>query len=422
MTTFRESLAPLRHAPFRHLVTGRVVGLLGNAVAPIALAFAVIDLTGSATDLGLVVGARSLANVLFVLFGGVLADRLPRHLVMVGSSVLAALTQAAVAALVLTGTATIPLLIGLSVVNGMVSAIAMPATAALLPQTVPADQLVSANALNRLGGNTAMIAGAAVGGMLVAAVGPGWGLAADAATFALSALAFALVRVPDVRDRATPRASTLHELRVGWTEFVSRSWVWSIVLAFMFINAAHSGGMNVLGPTVADATIGRSGWGTVLAASTTGMVAGAVVALRLRLRRPLLVGCVSTLGFALPTLALAELPTLPVLMVAGFIAGFAVEQFAIAWDSALQRHVPADRLARVYSYDMLGSFLAIPVGQVAAGPLAAWIGTRNALLCAAGVMVLGVLGMLANRGVRHLRADTPVTPAAPARQPAPTAA
>ncbi|MFD0597877.1 MFS transporter [Catellatospora coxensis] len=134
--------------------------------------------------------------------------------------------------------------------------------------------------------------------------------------------------------------------------------------------------------------------------------------------RPLLVGCVSTLAFALPTLALAELPTLPVLVACGFIAGFAVEQFAIAWDSALQRHVPADRLARVYSYDMLGSFLAMPVGQVAAGPLAEWIGTRNALLCSAGVMVLGVVGMLTNRGVRHLRADTPVTPTARVPEPA----
>ncbi|GAB4061111.1 MFS transporter [Catellatospora paridis] len=411
MSTFRDSLAPLRHAPYRHLVTGRVISLLGNSVAPIALAFAVLDLTDSPVALGLVVGARSLTNVLFVLFGGVLADRLPRHLVMVGSSVLAALTQAAVAALVLTGTATVPLLIGLSAINGVVSAIAMPATAALLPQTVPADQLTPANALNRLGGNTAMIAGAALGGVLVAAVGPGWGLAADAATFGLSALAFALVRVPEVRDRSTPRQSTLHELRVGWTEFASRSWVWTVVLAFMFINAAHSGAMGVLGPTIADRTIERSGWGIVLAVQTAGMVAGAVLALRLRVRRPLLVGCAAMFGFVLPTVALAESPTLPVLVVCGFLAGVAVEQFTIAWDSSLQRHVPADRLARVYSYDMLGSFLAIPVGQVLAGPLDGWIGTENALLCAAAVMTLGVVGMLANHGVRHLRADTPIAPA-----------
>ncbi|MEV4416567.1 MFS transporter [Catellatospora sp. NPDC049609] len=416
-----NALAPLRHAPFRYLVTGRLIGMLGNAVAPIALAFAVLDLTGSPADLGLVVGARSLANVLFILFGGVLADRLPRHLVMVGSSVLAALTQAAVAALVLTGTATIPLLIGLGVVNGMVSALAMPATAAMMPQTVPGELIPQANALNRLGTNTAMIAGAALGGLLVAAVGPGWGLAADAATFAVSALAFARVRVPDVRDRTAPRQSALHELRVGWSEFASRSWVWSVVLAFMFINAAHTGGMSVLGPAVADDTIGRSGWGTVLAVQTAGMVVGALLALRLRLRRPLLVGCACMLAFALPVVALAELPQLPVLLVGGFLCGVAVEQFAIAWDSSLQRHVPADRLARVYSYDMLGSFLAIPVGQVAAGPLAEWIGTQNALRCAAALMVLSVLGMLANRGVRTLRADAP-TAAAPTRDPVPASA
>ncbi|BCJ74189.1 MFS transporter [Catellatospora sp. IY07-71] len=417
--SFRDALTPLRHAAFRYLLTGRIVGMLGNAVAPIALAFAVLDLTDSAVDLGLVVGARSLANVLFVLFGGVLADRLPRHLVMVGSGVLAALTQGAVAVLVLTGTATIPLLMALGVVNGIVSALSLPAAAAMLPQTVPADLIQPANALTRLGSNAAMIAGAALGGALVATVGPGWGLAADAATFAVGALAFARVRVADVRDRTAPRAGTLHELRVGWTEFASRSWVWSVVLAFTFLNAAHQGGMSVLGPTVANDTVGRSGWGTVLAVQTAGMVAGALLALRLRLRRPLLVGCVCMFGFALPIVALAEHPTLPVLLVSGFLCGVAIEQFAIAWDSSLQRHVPADRLARVYSYDMLGSFLAIPVGQVAAGPLAEWIGTQNALRCAAGVMVLAVLGMLANRGVRTLRADTPVaSPTAPSREPA----
>ncbi|WP_246002171.1 MFS transporter [Allorhizocola rhizosphaerae] len=253
-----KDLSPLAHAPFRYLAMGRFVTMLGNAVAPIALAFAVLDMTGSVRDLGVVVGARSLTNVLFLLIGGVVADRLPRQLVMVGSAVVAALSQAAVAALVLTGTATIPWLIMLSAVNGIAAAFAFPAASALMPQTVPAELIQPANAINRLGINAAMIAGAAAGGALVAVVGPGWGLMLDAATFAVAAALFALVRVSRVAA-ATTRASSnpLRELRDGWREFTSHTWLWTVVLGFTLLNFAHAGAIGVLGPVIADGTIGR---------------------------------------------------------------------------------------------------------------------------------------------------------------------
>jgi len=397
-----NSLAPLRHAPFRYLASGRVVTMLGNAVAPIALAFAVLDLTGSVSDLGLVVGARSLMMVVFVLFGGVVADRLPRHFVMVVSCVLAAASQGAVATLVLTDTATIPRLIALSAVNGIVSAFAFPAASALIAQTVPEEIRRQANAINRLGINAAMIVGASVGGLLVAAVGPGWGLAVDAATFAIAACLFALVRVPAYRDRSAPRASTLRELRDGWREFVSRTWVWVVVLGFCFFNAAEIGAVQVLGPAVADETIGRWLWGIVLAAQTTGMVVGAIIAMRVQVRRLLLIGVASCVVPILFLVALAVSPQVAVLVPAAFLTGVAIEQFGIAWEVSIQEHIPPDKLARVYSYDALGSFVAIPIGQVAAGPIAEAIGTGPALLGAAGVVALAVVGMLASRQVRTL--------------------
>lgn len=123
-------LAPLRHRAFRYLAAGRLVNMLGNGVAPMALAFAVLDLTGSVRGLGLVVGARSLMTVLFVLIGGVAADRIPLRLVLAGSNVLGAVIQAAVAALVLAGTATIPMLLALSAANGIVTALSQPASTA----------------------------------------------------------------------------------------------------------------------------------------------------------------------------------------------------------------------------------------------------------------------------------------------------
>ncbi|MCX4471693.1 MFS transporter [Micromonospora sp. NBC_01655] len=399
-------LAPLRYGVFRYLAAGRMVNMLGNGVAPIALAFAVLDLTGSVRDLGLVVGARSLATVLFVLFGGVVADRIPRRLVLVGSNVLGALTQAAVAALVLTGTATIPLLLTLGAANGIVSALSQPASASATPQTVPPELIQQANALIRLGINAGMIGGAALGGLLVAAVGPGWGLAVDALTFAVAALAFTGVRITAPQAKSA-RTGIIADLQVGWTEFTARTWVWAVVLGFMILNAALAGGVNVLGPTVADETIGRSAWGVVLAAQTAGMVAGGLIALRIRVRRLLLLGvaCMFAESFLLVGLALA--PTIVVLVASALAVGVAVEQFAVAWDTSIAQHIPADRLARVYSYDMLGSWVAIPLGQVAVGPLAAVIGTRDTLLLLAALVVLAVLGMLASRDVRRLRAVAP---------------
>ena len=369
-----DALAPLRHRAFRYVAGGRLVVMLGNAIAPVALAFAVLDLTGSAADLGLVVGARSLMNVVFVLFGGIVADRLPRHLVLVASCSVAALSQAAVATLVLTDRATIPLLLALSAVNGISSAFAFPAAAAIIPQTVPVELLRAANAINRLGTSGAMIVGAGLGGVLVASIGPGWGLAVDAVTFAVGAALFAVVRVPGRRAAGEPRTTLLHDLRTGWTEFASRSWVWVVVLGFCFSNMAFVAAISVLGPVVADETIGRRLWGVVLGAETLGMVVGALVAMRVRVRRLLLFGVVCSGGDLLLVLALGVAPHIAVLVPAAFLTGVAVEQFAIAWEVSMQEHIPADTLARVYSYDMLGSFLAIPIGQVAAGPVAERVG------------------------------------------------
>ncbi len=407
------ALAPLRHAPFRYLALGRTISMLGNAVAPIALAFAVLDLTGSAGDLGLVVGARSLTNVVFLLFGGVLADRLPRQQVMVVSGGLASLTQGLVASLVLTGAATVPLLMALGAVNGVVSAFAFPATAALVAQTVPPDLLKAANAVNRLGINGAMIVGASAGGLLVASVGPGWGLAVDAATFGLASVCFALVRVPDYRTRAPRRASALRDLREGWSAFAGHTWVWVVVLGFCFFNMATAAGRGVVGPVLADQTFGRQAWGYVLAAETAGMVLGAFVAMRLTVRRLLRLGVVCCLGEATLLATLSRAPQIALVLPVAFVAGLAIEQFGIAWEVSMQEHIAPAMLARVYSYDALGSFIAIPAGQVLAGPLIVATSTSIALTVAAAVALLAVAGMLASRSVRTLehrpsRAPTPV--------------
>ena len=395
-------LGPLRHRPYRWLVGGRFVSYLGNAVAPIALAFAVLDLTGSPASLGLVVGARSLANVSLLLFGGVIADRLPRDLLLQGSSFAAAITQAVVAASVLLHFATVPFLVCLSIVNGAVAAIALPASAALTPQTVPATELRPANALLRILVNGALFGGAAVGGVVVAVVGPGWGIAADAAMYVLAGLAFSRIRL-ERTTAPTEHRNPLRDIREGWTEFASRSWVWVIVLQFMVVNACLAGGINVLGPSIADDTFGRSSWGFILAAQTAGLVLGGFLALRWHPKHALRVGVLLTLVEAVPLLVLGNAPHVLVLMTAMLVAGVAMEQFGVAWDVSLQEHIPQDRLARVYSYDMVGSFVAIPLGQIVVGPLAEAWGTERTLTGAAALVTVATLLALCSNDVRQLQ-------------------
>ncbi|MFD1715513.1 MFS transporter [Amnibacterium flavum] len=406
----RSGAGPLSHSAFRWLLAARTTSILGNAVAPIALAFAVLDLTGSAADLGLVVAARSVANVAILLLGGVIADRLPRDVVLVGTSLAAAATQAGIAALVVTGTATIGSLVLLSVLNGAVAAVSLPTSAALVPETVPVALLRPANALLRLGLNGGSIVGASAGAGLVAIVGPGWGLAVDAAGFALAAVLFSRMRLPrrtPVTAQAGTSASLLGDLREGWREFSSRRWVWIVVAQFSVLNAAFVGATTVLGPVVADESFGRSAWGLVVAAQTVGLALGAVLALRWRPRRALGIGVALMAVTAVPIASLGLLPALPALIVAFALGGMSIEMFAIAWDQSLQTNIPREVLSRVYSYDMVGSFVAVPVGEVVVGPLAHAIGTPQTLVGCAAVIVVATLAATSSASVRRVTAASP---------------
>ncbi|RKT88598.1 Predicted arabinose efflux permease, MFS family [Saccharopolyspora antimicrobica] len=391
---------PLAHRAFRLLAGGRTAAEFGNAVAPVVIAFAVLDLTGSVVDIGIVVGVRSLANVALLLLGGVLADRLPRSAILQGAQFGAAVSQALVAASVLFGFASIPLLVLLGAGNGAAAALSLPAAASLTPRTVPAHLLTQANALLRLGVNGGRITGVSVGGALAATSGSGAALVGNAVAFALAALFFRGVRLPHV---ALPgRARPLAEIREGWREFRSRRWVWVVVAQCMVINAVTAGALTVIGPVIADQTFGRAAWGLALAAQTAGAFAGGIVAARWQPKRALGFGVAVGMLEVLPLIVLSQPPSVLLLLPAMFVTGFALEQFAVAWEVSLQQNVPEDKLARVYSYDMLGSFIALPVGEVAAGPLAEGIGTAPVLLGGA-LAVLIVTGLaLAVEDVRTL--------------------
>lgn len=397
----RGSLAPLRERDFRFLFLGRITSLFGSAIAPVALAFAVLDLTGSPTSLGVVLAARMIPQVIFLLVGGIVADRLPRQLVMVGANVVSGLAQLSVAALLLTGAATLWHLVALQLVAGASSAFFFPASSGIVPQTVPATMLQEANALLRLSMSSTQIVGAAAGGVLVAAVGSGWALAFDGATYLVAALFLGAIRLPAAAR--IEGSNMLAELRDGWREFSSRTWLWSIVVAFGFINAAHSGASNVLGPTIARQELGgAAAWGFILSAQAAGLVLGGLLMLWLRPRRILLVGCAAVL-LALPGLLLLSVGAPTILIAAAYLlAGLGIEIFGVFWDTSLQQNIPQEKLSRVYSYDALGSLVLIPLGLVAAGPLAEAVGADETLWLAAATIGLGALAMLAVRDVRTL--------------------
>jgi MFS family permease len=410
--TLRDDIAVLEDRRFRWFFFGRAVSTVGSSMTAVALAFAVLQI-GSAKDLGLVMAVFSVCQIAFLVIGGVLADRLPRAVIIQSTYALTAVTQAAVATLFLTGAASIPRLLVLEGINGAALAFTMPAMQGLVPQLVPHQHLQQATALMSFVRSSAMIGGPVVGGALVVGPGPGWALAVDALTFVVAIACFSRIRLPRAAARAT---SMLADLRAGWSEFTSRTWLWVIVLAFGFINAIHAGAWIVLGPVVASEhpdALGARGWGMVLSAEAAGGILMTVVLMRLRIGRPLLVGMLAVSVMVVPLSILGVRPATVPLMVAALLAGAGLEIFGTGWNVAMMEHVPTEALSRVSSYDMLGSFIAIPLGATFFGWVVSVAEPRTVLVYSAIAYALIALMTLLVPSVRTLARIT----AEPAQSP-----
>jgi MFS family permease len=397
---------PLRERQFRLLFAGRTISMAGSAMAPVALAFAVLDLTGSTTDLGLVLAARQIPVIVLLLFGGVWADRLPRHQVMVVSNLISGASQAATAVLLLSGHAQIWQLGALAALNGASSAFFFPASTGVIPQTVSLPMLQQANAVLRLALNGTNVVGAALGGILVAATSPGTAIGVDAVSYGLAAACIGAMSLPAAAERVAG-STVFHELREGWRDFWSRTWLWVIVLQFGVVNATESGAVQVLGPGIAKRHLGGpAAWGAVLTATSVGLILCGMLMLRWRPRRILFVATLAVFPMALPLVALAIPAPLPVVIAAGFAAGFFVEIFGVLWDTSMQQEIPAEMLSRLYSYDALGSWVLMPVGYAVVGPIADAVGTRATLLGCAALTILATVPVLLSRDVRTLERRT----------------
>jgi MFS family permease len=384
-----RALAALQDRGFRWFFLARAITLITGSMSSIALAFAVLEIDNEPQSLSLVLAAFTVSNIVFLLIGGVVADRLPRALIIQSCYVIDILSIGTMAALMFTGAATVPLLALLSVANGASTAFVLPAMQGIIPQLTTAEHLQQANAMLSFVRSATTIGGPVIAGILVSTAGPAWAMVVQAVGWAAAIPILALVRLPPP-DHAGG-TTFFHDLRVGWGEFWSRTWLWVIVLAFMVMNAIHIGAWGVVGPYVAknDERLGIAGWGWVVSAEGVGILLMTLVLLWFPLRKPLRYGMLGMALFALPLTMLGVHPVVVVLAIAAFLAGAGAEVFSTGWNLAMMENVPVDRLSRVSSYDMLGSYVVMPIGTLLYG----WLITHadvQTVLVTSGVLYASI--------------------------------
>ena len=394
---------------FRTLLIARIISNLGNGVAPIALAFGVLGLEGATpTTLSIVMAAQMGPMVLFMLFGGVLADRFPRALVVGISDIFLSGFVILNGVMLIQGSATVLSLAVIAFISGSLNALWWPAFAGLVPEIVAEDDLQSANSVVGLGANAANIAGTVAGGIIVAGIGAGWALVADGISFLVAGmLVFTLRSFGKTREQTEHSPTVFQDLAHGWKEFSSRSWVVAVVAGYAIIAMIFESVFAVVGPVHAEEVLGGpKPWSWILAALSAGMVAGVLVSMKVRPRHPLVIGLGAQLGVVIWIFTMGVTNWIPLIMVSAFFAGIALDFFMVLWQTAMQTNIPRESLSRVTSYDAFGSLALAPLGLIIAGPVTERFGSETTLIAMAALFLL-VLGlMLAVPGVRKLEGQT----------------
>jgi predicted MFS family arabinose efflux permease len=403
MALRRLDPGPLRERNFRLLAAGRTISFFGTNLAPIAVAFAVLDLTGSATDTGIAFACWTLAQISTLLVGGVVADRLPRRLVMVASDTANFGIRAAMGALLLSGHARIWEIFVLQALGGAATAFYSPASTGLVPETVPARLLQQANGVMSISRYLAFPVGAATGGAIVATFGSGWALLLDAATYATSALLLAQIRLP-ARARTAAAPNFVRELRKGWQAFTEQTWVWLLTLWISLYFLITYAPFFVLGPYVAKHYLGRaSGWAVVVTGEGIGALLGGIAGLRLQPRRTMVAIGGLFVVTALQSVLLAAHAPVATIGLAAALSGFAFSFGTVIWDTSLQRTIAPEKLARVSAYNWMGAMAFLPAGYAIAGPVASAIGMSTALVAGAVWIVVSTAAVISVPDVRNFR-------------------
>jgi MFS family permease len=395
-------LRVLRHRDFRYLFLGQSASAVGDQVVIVALALYITQRTGSATDLGLVLAAQTVPLVGLLLFGGVWADRLPRHRIMVVADVIRAALHGLLAVLILAGGASVAEMMVIEALFGAARAFFQPAYTGLMAQISPEDEIQDARALTELSNNLAFLLGPALGTALVLVLGAGEAFALDAATFGFSALLLLRVR-PRPRGTVVAPAPMLRELRVGFNEVRSRPWVWVTILVFTGAVLCVYAQWYALAPLISRNLYGSAGvFGVLESVAGAGAVCGGMVALAWRPVHPVAIGLLLILAWPVQAIVFALGAPLAAVIVCAFATGFGWSLMGVFWETALARHIPAHALSRVSSYDWMGSLALLPLGFVIAGPLASAFGARNVLGVGSAIGLAMLTLALVPRSTRQL--------------------
>ena len=393
------------HKGFTGLALSRFISNVGNGVSPIALAYGVLNLPhATGRDLSIVMAARFVPLIAFMLFGGVIADRFQRNRLVGGSDMLGSFLAATSAISLIVGFSSTWLLALMGALFGILNAIWWPAMSGVLPEILPKEKLQEGNAVIGLMTNIGYIIGTLAGGILVSTVGAGWGLLVDATSFFIAGvIVWNLPLIGKIKEKSP---GIFHDLVVGWREFISRSWVIAMVISFALINMAFESMLSVLGPlNFSDPVSGPRQWSYNLAGLSVGMLLGGIWALKIKIGRPLFLAMVLVAISAIWDFALALNFSLPVSVLASVFSGVSVEIFLVTWNTSLQSHIPEESYSRVSSYDTLGSYGIAPLGIVVAGPLAMHFGVDAILFATGAITLVAATVSLLVPSVRNLRND-----------------
>lgn len=396
--------------PFRRLILARVISNFGNGLQPVALAFGVLGLPGAtASDLSKVQAALFFPLVLFMLVGGVLADRFPRALIVGSSDILLSLFVITSGILFLTDQQTVTKLILIAFASGTLNALWWPAFMGITPEVVPEDKLQSANSVVSFGANAMNIVGIVAGGALVALLGSGLAILIDGFTFLIAGiLVLQLRKFGKQRESNEHSPSVVDDLLHGWREFSSRKWVVAVVLGYTIIAMGLESVFAVLGPYNAKLNLnGARPWSWVLASLAIGMAVGVVISMRIRPKHPLIIGMSAQAAMVLFIVTMGVTNNIWVIMFTAFLCGIGMDLFMILWQTALQTNIPRESLSRVSSYDAFGSLALAPLGLVLAGPAAERFGVSQSLVTTGVVIGITVLVVLSVPSVRKLEAKEP---------------
>jgi MFS family permease len=416
----RTYLRVLRNPSFRRLFLGQAASAVGDGVVLVAIALYVTETTRSASALGIVLCAQTVPLVALLLFGGVWADRLPRHRIMIVADLVRAALHAVLAVAILTGRVGVWELVAIEAPFGAARAFFQPAYSGLIPQTVSEEEIADARGLTEWMANLASLIGPALATVLVLGVGAGEAFAFDSATFLLSALALVRVR-PRARGVTVRAESMLHELREGWREVRARTWVWVTISVFTGSLLCMFAQWYALAPRVARSVYGSAGvFGLLETVMGLGAVCGALASVHWHPARPLATGLAMTLIWPVQLAAFALGAPLALVGVCAFGTGWSFSLLMIWWETALAQHIPPRLLSRVSAYDWMGSLALLPVGYLIAGPAAHAIGARTVLEAGSAVGFVLLALALAPTATRRLQLnDNRAAQLSPADGPSP---